>query len=426
MNIFYRVFLSFAILLCIPVLSGCSGDEPNPTPDKPGEVVYPEKYETTVLIYAVASNNLSYDLKNDMEEIYEGASQIEGLNDKVAVFLYSVLPNEKTATLSRLVPGGDDYTFETIKEYDRNVYSTDPRRISEVIADVDLIAPADNKGVIFWSHGLGWTPAFSDHEVVATEVGSGGSRSVTSSVNSGQQKVELPELTGWYGQDTYLGKSDYCDIHELASAIPDNHFSFIWFDCCFMSGIELIYQLRDKCDTLVAYPTEIMAEGMPYTLTIPLIAKSSPDLVGASKALADYYNDKLEPFTIFVADMNQAKIERLADASKSILSDKVSPPVANLMRYSRLSFGPYFDFGQFMVESANPRNEDYDARKNEFTDALKAITIFKDASKYDFRGDVIPVDIYSGVSVHYIGLASRDKEEYYKTLDWYKRVYPQE
>lgn len=414
MNTLYRVLLTLSLLISAFIFTSCFGDDPDPVPDdNPTKVepVLPDSYETTVLIYAVASNSLSYDLKNDMEEIYLGAPNIDGLNSKVALLLYSVLPGEETATLSRLMHDDEGYAFKTVKEYDRTVYSTDPGRISKVIEDANEIAPARERGIIFWSHGMGWTPAFSDHVVAGRTSGN---------------RVDMPELTGWYGQDSYNGKSDYCDLTELATAIPDNQLSFIWFDCCFMSGIELIYQMRDKCRTLVAYPTEIMAEGMPYTKTIPLIARSSPDLVGASRALANYFHQKNDPYTIMVADMNSDKIERLAEASKNILADRVSPSVADLVRYSRYSFGPYFDFGQFMLESVNPESENPDELKSEFAQALADITIYKNASDHDFRGVEIPADIYCGISVHFPGHTVRDKEDYYTTLDWYRRVYPQE
>lgn len=69
---------------------------------------------------------------------------------------------------------------------------------------------------------------------------------------------------------------------RLADAIPDGVFDFIWFDACYMSGIETAYELRDKCDTFVAYPTEVYTPGMPYNLTIPYILKETPDLKSAA------------------------------------------------------------------------------------------------------------------------------------------------
>ncbi|MDE6806832.1 MAG: hypothetical protein K2J05_08505 [Muribaculaceae bacterium] len=63
---------------------GCTGnEEPDSDPDK----VEPS-IRTSILIYAVASNNLSYDFNNDMAEVLEGAPGIDA--DKADVWVYSL------------------------------------------------------------------------------------------------------------------------------------------------------------------------------------------------------------------------------------------------------------------------------------------------------------------------------------------------
>ena len=50
------------------------------------------------------------------------------------------------------------------RAYDKDIYSTDPRRISAVIEDVRALTNANNYGLIFWSHGTGIDPSFSTHD----------------------------------------------------------------------------------------------------------------------------------------------------------------------------------------------------------------------------------------------------------------------
>ena len=59
----------------------------------------------TVLIYAVASNNLSSDLVSDRNEMIQAAPDISGLGSDVRVLLYSVPSQSATeATLAELSP----------------------------------------------------------------------------------------------------------------------------------------------------------------------------------------------------------------------------------------------------------------------------------------------------------------------------------
>ena len=71
--------------------------------------------------------------------------------------------------------------------------------------------------------------------------------------------------------------------------LPDGCFDFIWFDCCYMSCIELAYQLRHKTRYFVAYPTEVYSPGLDYSAAIPELLKPVADLPAAAKTIYDYY-----------------------------------------------------------------------------------------------------------------------------------------
>lgn len=401
----YRL-LSILSVICLSVmiLTGCSEEEPETT------IEDGRQQKTTILIYAVASNNLANDLRNDMMEIYDAADKIKGLNESVTVLLYNVFPGNDYARLSRLVKNDGVYTFEKVRGYDRKTYSTDPKRIREVIDDAYSIAPADYNGIIFWSHGTGWTPDFSGHAYESRAT------SLPSSLTPG-------ETIKSFGSDSYMYKTDSCDINELVDAIPSDRFNFIWFDCCYMNGIELMYQLRGKCDTLIAYPTEIMSEGMPYHLTLPYIASEKPDFEAAANTLFDYYNNKKQPVTVMISDLSVEKLDHLAEISANILKDAVELKQYELYRYSRQLNGPFFDLKQYLTNSLNPLRGDKESLLKELNDVLDDIVILKKLSEKDFRGADIPQDEVTAISCHIPGAQTAEHEEYYKTLEWYKRVY---
>ena len=126
-----------------------------------------ELLKKTVLLYAVASNNLNENILSDKSEILKAA---ESLNlEGVSMLVYQVtLDHSVPPTLRSLRRKKDGSPkFEILKEYDRKLYSTDPERLSQVVEDVANLRKADSYGLIFWGHGSGFDPEFSAMPPVA-------------------------------------------------------------------------------------------------------------------------------------------------------------------------------------------------------------------------------------------------------------------
>ncbi len=381
--------IAAALLLALPACDK-KHNEPEPSPAS-----------RTVLIYAVASNNLSSYLTDDKNEMIQAAPDVEGLGKDVRVLLYSVASQSATeATLAELqqsAPG--QWNFQPIKSYDRDVFSTDPVRMREVFKDLRELAPSDNYGLILWSHGTGWIPTFSDHQVP-----------------EGMQKS--------YGMDKYQGATDYCDLDELSYAIPDHFFDYVWFDCCYMMGVEVAYQFRNKCNYIAGYPTEDWAEGMNYNTTLPMLVASKPDLAGVGKAFFDYYNNQNRAVTVTV--MNTDGLERLAQAAADIYASGSRPVnTIGLQNYSRLKTD-MFDFGQYTKRYLNFSDPKASELEAEFDEALREMTVYAGCSTRNFNGTYNAFDPakYSGLSCHFPGTASDSVETYYQALDWPQRTNP--
>lgn len=410
-KILRNILTIFSLLLPLAFIAGCNEpDDPNTV--KPG--VAGAHMMRTVLLYSVASNNLYGSALDDMKEICEGASSVN--LSEVSLLLYLVAPNEETAKLQELIKSDDHYEFITVKEYDRSTFSTDPRRLSEVIDEVKNYRPADKYGLILWSHGTGWTDEKVKHPVSAPQKRS-------------------------FGMDKYNDMTDYMNLDELSDAIPSGMFDFIWFDACYMSGIETIYQLRGKCDTFVGYPTEVWSYGMPYNLTIPLILKPTPNLVGAADLFADYYKKKNEAYTIAV--VRTSGLEKVASAARAVYTGTIAPPTSELILYSRSPCGPFYDFGQFTLGFTEAKNNsEYASNENDipleeakedFRKALDDVVLYKSASEYNFQYPgfgmlrdewLIPAEDFSGINCHWFESISSPESfpAYYRLLDWYRDV----
>ncbi len=406
----YKTTIITALLAIVLLFGSCSKSSDEPDPSE-------RRAYSSLLLYAVASNNLASALHDDINEMLNACEYID--MDRNDIYVYYLTKTKMPALYAvRKKSSGDDYELVSVKDYDRSVYSTDPTRISEVIADYNSIAsPSDSKGIIFWSHGTGWSPDFSDHKVPG----------------SGSKALDyLPPATNHsYGYDDFKGHVDKCDIIELADAIPDGYFNFIWFDCCYMGGIETLYQLRDKAEYIVAYPTEVWSEGMPYDLTIPSIVRKNPDLIGAAARFADYFISKKRAVTIGVFEMKQ--IEAVAEVAMQ-RADKDPAPKHLLQCYSRSPIGPFYDFGQ-MTKSAildfkgSWSREAFDKAMSEFEDSeldevLDKFTVYKAAYTKDFDNNDLKLKYYSGISAHYHYYDYTEESNYYLKLDWYKRTHP--
>ncbi len=396
----FILHLSILSILLSGLVSCGSKDEPDsPAVDDP-------KGKMTVLLYAVVAD---LDLESDKNEILAGAADID--LDENKLFVYQVYRHgyPQLLELTRDLEGKPQ--FQVVKVYDRELYSTDPKRISGVIEDAMVMAPAEDYGLIFWSHGTGWSPDFSNHG--ETELAS--------------NEASIP-ATYSFGYDTDVERdpfyTDKTDIDELAAAIPDNTFRYIWFDVCYMGGIETVYQLRNKCEYFIGMPTEDAGNGMPYQLTIPYLLKENPDCVAAAKEFFTYYETGQDSgwAVATVGVYHTPDIEPVADYCRIAYADAETPSSYGLQVYSRGKNGPFYDFGQYTrrIAESNPNALPVE----DFEEAMDKFVIYKAATQYNFAGKEIIQENYSGLSCHLYNRAATDNATaYYRTLDWAQRVY---
>lgn len=389
------------------LLASCgTEDDPN-MPDnnnsgsKGDEVVIPSEVERTMLIYAVNNSSLASDFKDDSKEMLKGMETLDLSRFQLLVFFTE--PDKLNCGLYRVIRSKDGKCeFEKIKNYERNVTSTSPERIKEVISDALALYPNSHYDMTFWGHGMSWKPFFTDHTVKSAPV--------------------LHSYGGEYNS-TSSYTTDWTEIDELAAALPDHVFETIWFDCCYMSSVEVIYEFRNKCNTMVAYPTEVYQYGMNYDAVLPYLMQSTPDIVGGAKVFYDSYGAVGEPCTVAVIDM--ASLEPVADITKRIYSiGDLRPIDSQLLNYSRSYSSPFYDFGQFVTTTATLNGREDLSR--EFKALMKRMVVYHAESSHNFNLRPWDVNNISGVSTHFYQGVDTEDETYYRTLAWYKRVHTQD
>ena len=401
----FKKIIGVVAAMCVLLpLASCGHDEPDTPPgssdpEKPSPAAHAGR---TVLIYAVGSNSLSRNLVSDSNEMLAAAPSIAGLGKDVNVLMYKIdydyAPALYELTCSAGAVSGE---WRKVRDYDRLPFSTDPVRISEVFNDARELFPADKYGLVMWSHALGWRPSFTGHTNPYKR-------------SFGEDKDETIYIDG-----VAVKWSDRCDLIELADAIPDRMFDFIWWDCCYMGGIEVAYQMRRKCEVMVASPAEVPGDGMPYDLTLPLLARIRPSYEDAARA---YYTTYDRTWACAIAVMYMNRIEELADATVSVYEAGERPTRSRLINYARGTAGPFYDFGQYTILHC-PDDEMHKDLLSDFKDAYTNFAPLRLVTEVNFNySPVWTPGVASGISCHYPGILEAQEEEYYTQLDWYNRV----
>ena len=403
---FYFTVIAAAAIL----LSACSNDDgPDPNP-----VVEPESVTRAIIVYAVNNSSLSGDFTDDAVEMINSISAIADNHNQLIVYktdadrqsagLYLVQPCDRQLDADRAedIALVDNY-FKLIKPYDLQKLTVESDRMAEVIEEALGMYPNATYDLILWGHGSAWQY----------------------SGNTSPAKVIHKSFGGEY-DGTNRRKQYWMNIDAMADAIPDHRFNTIWFDSCLMSNIEVIYQLRDKCRTFVGYASEVYGGGMDYSRILPQLFSRDRNLVGAAQSFFDSYNDFGFAVTVAVLQMNN--IERLAEVSAEILRNRdILPNKTDLTDYSRpilkMAVG-FYDFKQYLSQIAtlnNPTGAPELTRQLGL--ALSDLVLYHAASEKNFSGYAWDADNLSCVSTHLYDGSDNEQNRYYRTLDWFKRVY---
>lgn len=368
-------YLLVVVLAIIGFIS-CTKDDP--------DAVIPQQSDHTLLIYMVATNSLMYDAKDDLKEIMSGMAEMP---ETTAVYVYyaSADIDKNGPVLYRVEHNGE---LTIVRNYDISMSSLAPTRISGVIEEVKYLSPSETYGLVLWSHATGWLPSSS------------------------------PVTPCSFGSDYKF----HLDIDLLAQAIPSATFDFIWCDCCYMSSVEVIYELREKCRWFIASPTPLMQCGMPYDRTLPYLIPDPESLKEAARlsyaAIMSRTGNK--GYSIAITDMQY--MDDVAKAANPIFTSWVKVSAEGLQSYSPDGIGPFYDFLQYSQRIASEAGIPDKIRSLE--DAMRNAVIFKLTSS-QFLGLKIDDTLFSGMSVHLYSERQNDAENFYRSLSWYKDVFLQ-
>ncbi|MCH5328767.1 MAG: hypothetical protein J1E02_07080 [Coprobacter sp.] len=368
------------ILLCLLILlfSGCESDEP----------VDEIPVDRTVLVYLLANNDLSNDLKTNVNAMISVAKKGVVNEGNLLVYLDDT---SGESSLYRITAKGR----EIVKEYgERNSATREVLR--EVIDDVTTMYPAKEYGLIFGGHGSGWMDNSKTEKVYRSMEKTG---------------IGLP-LTRAFGTDG----GNWMNLDDMAAGIPDKTFRFILFDVCYMAGVETAYALRHKTDYIVASGTEVMGAGYPYSRIIPLMFLLSLNLEDICDVFYEYYQGKNA--TTGVIDCRE--LEALAAVIKEVRNQyperyaSVSSDRSLMQQFGRNGYkNCFYDLSDFMLRVIGDDEE----LQQEYNEQMALTVPYMKSSSYFLE---LPIKTYCGLST-YIPLPG-EINDFYDNLEWSKAI----
>ncbi|MDD3555524.1 MAG: clostripain-related cysteine peptidase [Candidatus Paceibacterota bacterium] len=349
---------SLLYVVFLLLMSGC---------DKPD---HDDRVNRTVLIYMAADNDLSDNALRNIEQM-KSSYPVDGKNN---LLVFVNLPEEKPYLIK--IEADTEIVIKQYEEFN----SLEVQNMRRVLVDMIGMYPANEYGLVLWSHGSSWLP---------------------------------PNFqTRSFGEEKGL----QMDITELSDALPVK-FDFILFDACLMGSVEVAYELKDNADYIIASSTETLYTGFPYDMIIPDLIAASPDLQKVAKKYMDYYRQLTGIYrSATISVINTNELEKLAEITSLLLGgNSINMDLFNRSVVQRLDSYEeqyIFDFSDF-IHKAFP-----DSQTEPFDNQLQKVVLYK-AHTDEFMGDFF-INTYCGLS-SYIPLKSRDDlNNYYQRLKWYK------
>lgn len=352
----------------------------------------PQTADKTIFVfmpYTGENNSLYSNFITNIGDMERAIIQKGGLgNNHLVVF---IAKNKQTSSLIDIKYNGKQCVRDTIATYNTPSYLTIDGRTA-LLNQVKICAPANNYAMIVGCHGEGWLPTADSQKKVATR---------------------------FFGGET----TDYqINIADLAQSISnsDIKLQYVLFDDCYLSCMEVAYDLRNVTNHIIACTSEIMAYGMPYYRIFPYLLQSQPDYEAVCSEFYEFYKNYDMPFgTIGITDCSY--VDEMARLMKEINNIHTinADDIEKIQDLDVAHFTPtvYFDFGDYVKYLCGEDTETY----SKFTSVLEKMVPYKACTEriYSYSGrKAIKVNAFSGITISDPSLNQRVVDTKTQTQWW--------
>lgn len=300
------------------------------SPDGPDVPVTP--VGQTVFMFFPWSNSLLSDFRRTVEDMQTVVAQRSMKDERVMVFMAT---SEREAVLFELKKQNGRCLTDTLRRYSDRPF-TSRQWLTSLFSEVMTLAPASRYGMVVGCHGLAWVPVQ-------------GQRNARKRLGSQERideednlyKEERIDKEGLYKEERIDKEGDdlmhfevqgpvttrfiggtypetQIETTDLADAMADAglHTEYILFDACYMSSVEVAYELKDVTHYLIASPTEVISYGFPY-ITMGKHLLGTPNYKGIADSFISFYSSYYLPYgTVAVTDCTQ--LDALAAIAQQI------------------------------------------------------------------------------------------------------------
>lgn len=305
----------------------CSNGDNHDGPDGPVTPV-----GQTVFMFFPWSNSLLSDFRRTVEDMQTVVAQRSMKDERVMVFMAT---SEREAVLFELKKQNGRCLTDTLQRYSDRPF-TSRQWLTSLFSEVMTLAPASRYGMVVGCHGLAWVPVQ-------------GQRNARKRLGSQERideednlyKEERIDKEGLYKEERIDKEGDdlmhfeiqgpvttrfiggtypetQIETTDLADAMADAglHTEYILFDACYMSSVEVAYELKDVTHYLIASPTEVISYGFPY-ITMGKHLLGTPNYKGIADSFISFYSSYYLPYgTVAVTDCTQ--LDALAAIAQQI------------------------------------------------------------------------------------------------------------
>lgn len=358
----YKHLIHCLLLTFLLATTACKNDEDTPQP--------PTTAEKTIFVFMPNSDNLYSDFLNNISDMKNAIISKGGLgNTRLIIFIAN---GKQNSALINIKYEGGKCRQDTLEKFTSPTYLTVEGR-TELFNKVKQYAPAHTYGTIIGCHGNGWIPKPSSSKKIISRYFGG--------LSAGYQ----------------------IDIDEFAQSITNAgmKMQFILFDDCYLSCIEVAYDLKDVTDYIIASTSEIMQYGMPYRLIYGHLMDAEPDYKAICDDFYSFYSKGSMPYgTIGVTDCKyiydivavMRNINATHTFDESLLDD--------IQDLDGKTFTPtiFYDFGDYVRLLCGNDIAAY----SQFTDAMQRLVPYKAATNYIYSGSknvATKVNSFSGMAI---------------------------
>ena len=314
--------LIIATLFIVVGVSCSNGD----SPDGPDVPVMP--VGQTVFMFFPWSNSLLSDFRRTVEDMQTVVAQRSMKNERIMVFMAT---SEREAVLFELKKQNGRCLTDTLRRYSDRPF-TSRQWLTSLFSEVMTLAPASRYGMVVGCHGLAWIPVQGQRSA-PKRLGSQERIDEEDNIYKEEKidkegddlmhfEVQGPVTTRFIG-GTY--PETQIETTDLADAMADAgfHTEYILFDACYMSSVEVAYELKDVTHYLIASPTEVLSYGFPY-ITMGKHLLGTPNYKGIVDSFISFYSSYNLPYgTVAVTDCTQ--LDALAAIAQQINAAAAEP-----------------------------------------------------------------------------------------------------